>query len=197
MQFYIGKLKILIKALFTSHRKINAVEFLENWEKRYRDFHDPEHTEVYSRLNIIINSITIPNPTFIKFKEKPLEPKYVLELGAGYGRITKHLIGKIPIKSIEPNDVLFNHLKEVNTDCLKHSFLDIDEKHLFYNDILIAFSVRSLVYLNLIHSIIFVRKLQKITNTLIVFENSVGIKRLQIAEIFAPKLRIVKIELYN
>lgn len=197
MQFYNDKLKILIKALFTSHRKINAVEFLENWEKRYQDFHDPGHSEVYSRLKIIINFITIPNPTFIKLEKKPIEPKYVLELGAGYGRITKHLVRKIPIKSIEPNDLLFNHLTKVNTDSLKHSFLDIDEKHLFYKDILIAFSVRSLVYLNLVQSIIFLRKLQKITKILIVFENRIGIKRLQIAGIFAPKLRIVKIECYN
>jgi hypothetical protein len=116
----------------------------------------------------------------------------ILEIGAGYGRITKKLITRLDIFSIEPNEILFEKLIKINPHSRKLSCQEFNLKSSFS----FAFSVRSLEYLNLLEMIIFFRKLSAWCSVLICWENSQTIRRITKAALFSRNLKVIKNELF-
>jgi hypothetical protein len=179
-----SEMYLQIKSVFYKSRPLDTEFFLKSWEHKYNAIADPQINEVISRLTIIINNLRSTSYTH--------EVKPILELGAGYGRITKHLIKYFPVFSIEPNEILFEKLISKNKNSWNIRFQDFNSNMHFS----IAFSVRSLEYLNLFEMIIFFRKLQSNCELIVVWENSQTIRRITKAALFSNKLRVLKEELY-
>ena len=176
----------LIWALILIKKPINSGFFLYEWESKYENIADPTCEEVIERINIIKNCVITLSS---------LGPS-LLELGAGYGRITKNLVPIFNITSLEPDQLLFDELIKINKNSVKCRFQEI-HKGLTAQNFDLAFSVRSLEYLNLIELIVFLRRLSDITEILICWENGVSIRRVALASFFASKIKVIKIELYT
>lgn len=167
-------------SVILSKNPINSHQFLNHWESQYKDIADPYSEEVVERISVIKNSIDTDS-TNSDFN--------LLELGAGYGRITKTLVKKFNVTSLEPDNLLFDELKKINRNSVKSTFQEIHksfDKTKYFD---IAFSVRSLEYLNLLELIIFLRRLSKMTKVLICWENSISIRRVAIASFFANNIK--------
>ena len=177
-----------IKSIFNKSRPLDTNFFLNTWETKYSNIADPSIDEVLTRLIM-----------FERFKNTEYAAsRYlvkngpILEIGAGYGRITKKLITQLDIFSIEPNEILFKKLIKINPHSKKLSCQDFNLKSSFSS----AFSVRSLEYLNLLEMILFFRKLSARCSVLICWENSQTIRRINKAAIFSRNLVVIKNELF-
>jgi hypothetical protein len=171
---------LFVCSVILSKNPINSHQFLNHWESQYKDIADPYSEEVVERISVIKNSIDTDS-TNSDFN--------LLELGAGYGRITKTLVKKFNVTSLEPDNLLFDELKKINRNSVKSTFQEIHksfDKTKYFD---IAFSVRSLEYLNLLELIIFLRRLSKMTKVLICWENSISIRRVAIASFFANNIK--------
>jgi hypothetical protein len=187
VKYFSREMYLLLAALILVKKPIDSSKFLNQWENEYQNIADPDSEEVISRLRNIKNALN----KLVNSNDEP-----ILELGAGYGRITKSLVQNFNLISIEPDQLLFTELKKVNKNSVQCSFQEIHKffEHTKYFDF--AFSIRSLEYLNLFELIIFMRRLSQFTTILVCWENSISIRRVALASFFVNKLKVIKIELY-
>jgi hypothetical protein len=187
VKYFSREMYLLLAALILVKKPIDSSKFLNQWENEYQNIADPDSEEVISRLRNIKNALN----KLVNSNDEP-----ILELGAGYGRITKSLVQNFNLISIEPDQLLFTELEKVNKNSVQCSFQEIHKifEHTKYFDF--AFSIRSLEYLNLFELIIFMRRLSQFTTILVCWENSISIRRVALASFFVNKLKVIKIELY-
>lgn len=188
LRFINYEIYLQFKSIFYKSRALDTNYFLNAWEIKYNDVADPSVDEVFTRLVMINKS---KNSEYIAgrylIKDGP-----ILEIGAGYGRITKKLITKLDIISLEPDEILFKKLIEVNPNSRKLSCQEFNLESNFS----FAFSVRSLEYLNILEMILFFRKLRPRCSVLICWENSQTIRRISKAALFSRNLIVIKNELF-
>jgi len=108
------ELYLQIKSFFYKSRPLDTDYFLNHWESRYNGIMDPSIEEILSRLIIIRNSM---NSQYYDGKNM-IKNGPILEIGAGYGRITKKLIKNFDVISIEPNKILFIKLLKINPNSI-------------------------------------------------------------------------------
>lgn len=177
-----------IKSIFNKSRPLNTNYFLNEWEMKDNNIADPSIDGVFTCLIMMDRAKNTEYATSrYSVKDGP-----ILEIGAGYGRITKKLITQLDIFSIEPDDILFEKLIEINPNSRKLSCQEFNLKSSFS----FAFSVRSLEYLNLLEMIIFFRKLRARCSVLICWENSQTIRRITKAALFSRNFKVIKKELF-
>ena len=105
--------------------------FLDSWESKYGNWHDPIPLEVINRLVCLADKD---------------QNSIVCEIGAGYGRILSKLGSNFVKIGIEPDPILYKKLKESDCDlpinCKAHEIPPVLGVQFFY-------SVRALEYVTL------------------------------------------------
>ena len=155
-----------IKRFFFALPKMNSEIFLASWENKYGEIHDPLPGEVKLRIEMLLASIVKPT---------------VCEIGAGYGRIIRLLDKEYKLIAVEPDDLLYQELLQINNlICIKTDvshFNELEAVDLFY-------TVRVLEYVplfQLVKFFSFVKKFQE-PALLLVYERKSVCKRVRLAQ---------------
>jgi len=155
-----------VKRFFFALPKMNSEIFLASWDEKYGDIHDPLPEEVKLRIEMLMRSFVKPT---------------VCEIGAGYGRIIRLLNKEYKLIAVEPDDLLFKELLQINNlICIKNdisNFKEVEAVDLF-------FTVRVLEYVSLSQLVSFFRFVKKFQEPalILVYERKSVCKRVRLAQ---------------
>ena len=156
---------------------MDALNFIENYDKLWGKIADPSPTEVVERLK------------FLKLNR-------VMEIGSGNGRIAIPLaLSGFEVTCVEPEELLALETIDKGIDTLVSRIQDlnlIEGKIGGKFDCVI--SVRVVSYLSLFDTIKMLRFLGGLSDIFIGWEEYVGSRRLRIARFFVRKIKVVVVE---
>lgn len=133
-------LKFEATKLFLGSRGFDPNHFFYEWENDFGKRHDPDPSEVISRILMLGESAV------------------VCEIGAGYGRVISAFPNNFKLIALEPNEMLFNALMKDS----RIQGLQLEAKDLPRNlNVNVFFSVRALHYVGIKESYVLLSKIKK------------------------------------
>ncbi len=151
--------------------------FMFQWEKNYGDTHDPNLSEVISRVLMLSDNAVI------------------CEIGAGYGRVLSRFPDNFKLIGLEPNKMLYDAMQKTRIHSLNLSAKELP------NDlnVNVFFSVRALHYVGVVELYILLSKLKRSypESTLIIWERKDTCRRIRLVNSFIRFDRCFIQELIN